>query len=91
MPAVQARYWMLTIPADEHWMPHLSGKLVWVKGQLEEGANGYRHWQVVCSFSSKVTMSAAKLLFPVRSHLEVTRSAAADEYVWKEETRVGNS
>lgn len=33
-------------------------------------------------------MSAAKLYFTERSHLELTRSDAAEAYVWKEETRV---
>lgn len=88
MPTQQARYWMLTIPANTHWMPCLNATLTWLRGQLEEGAGGYRHWQVVVGAAKKLTLGQLKVHFPNESHCEPTRSDAADEYVWKEESRI---
>jgi len=86
----QARYWLLTIPVAHYpTEPKLSGDLVYVKGQQERGAdNGYLHWQVLAVFSKKVRLAAVKRHFCTQAHCEESRSAAAGEYVWKEDTRV---
>lgn len=88
MPAPQNKYWLLTIPQHD-WVPWLPPSIAYIKGQAECGAeNGYRHWQLLAVFERKITLSAAKKFFPISAHLEASRSAAADEYVWKEDTRI---
>lgn len=87
---VMAHYfWILTIPADD-WSPPavLPTGLSWLRGQLEEGAGGYRHWQIACRTTNKVRASAVKQLFCRTAHVEVSRSAAANDYVWKDESCV---
>lgn len=61
----QARYWLATIPEDD-WTPALAEKCVWAKGQLECGESGYRHWQVVFAFATKVSLATLKRLLPRR-------------------------
>lgn len=39
-------------------------------------------------FKKKVTLKRAKEHFNAQTHLEASRSDAAEEYVWKEESRV---
>jgi len=86
MPAVQGKHWILTIPAHE-FVPYLPEGLEYVKGQLEEGAGGFIHWQVYIVFSRNARLTRVRSVFgPV--HAELTRSEAAREYVWKEDTRV---
>lgn len=88
MPAVQARYWLLTIPYED-FTPFLPPNVDYIKGQLERGSDtGYLHWQVVVHFSTKKTLHYMKFLFGDRMHGESARSKAADDYVWKEETRI---
>lgn len=84
----QARYWILTIPRDD-WNPILPDGVQYIRGQPELGESGYRHWQLVAYFPKKVTLSACKSKFAVTAHAEPCRSAAAKQYVWKEETRDG--
>lgn len=90
MPAPQARYWLLTIPCSD-FMPYLPSGVAYIKGQLEEGSNtGFRHWQVLVSFETKVTLSRVKTVFGESCHAEITRSRAANDYVFKEDSRVGH-
>lgn len=92
MPSPQFRYFILTIPCSHlSIIPQPSGDLVWLKGQKEVGAGGYEHWQLVCSFKKKVSVAAVKKFFCKEAHVEPSRSAAAEEYVNKEETRVPGS
>lgn len=88
----QARYWLLTIPvahlANE---PELSGDLVYLKGQQEIGEGGLHHWQLLAVFSKKLRLAAVKRHFCPQAHCEPSRSEAANEYVWKEATRVPNT
>ena len=88
-PSPPAAYWILTIP-EAAWTPppELPATLLLLKGQLEEGASGFRHWQVVVRLKSKQRLTGIRLLFPRETHAEPTRSAAALSYVWKEETAV---
>jgi len=66
--------------------------VIWVLGQREIGVGetGFEHYQFVFSTKKKITMKKAKSYFPVylSPHIEPTKSAAAEEYVRKEETRV---
>lgn len=87
----QGIYWICTIPKND-WTPDLPEGIAWIRGQLERGANSdYEHWQVClsakkkCSLTSLLSVSA----LPTTGHYELTRSRAAKDYVWKEDTRVG--
>lgn len=79
---------MLTIP-EEDWEPYLPDGCRYVKGQLEEGQGGYRHYQVLCILSKKGSRNAVREKFGGRAFCELSRSTRANEYVWKEDTRVG--
>jgi len=87
MPSIQGRYWILTIP-HHLWTPFLPPGVSWVKGQLERGGSGYIHWQLMVSFPQKKTLRFLKQIFGEGIHAEPSRSAAADSYVWKEDTRI---
>jgi len=60
----------------------------YIKGQLETGQGGFLHWQVYVILATKSRQRAVKSIFGDSSHCELTRSVAAAEYVWKEDTRV---
>jgi len=91
-PSPPASYWILTIP-EAVWTPPstLPPTLLLLKGQLEVGAQGFRHWQVVIRLKQKQRLTGVKLLFPPETHAEPTRSDAALAYVWKEDTRVAGT
>lgn len=81
---------MLTLP-HATFTPFPHPECTWLRGQLESGAeSGYLHWQVLVAFRSKKSLPQVSLLFP-RCHAELSRSEAAADYVWKEETRVPNT
>lgn len=86
----QARYWLGTINQGHgDWSPpeQLSGGCIWLKGQQEVGAAGNLHWQLFAAFEKKVRLSGVKSAIG-NGHWEPSRSDAAEDYVWKEETRV---
>ena len=88
MPSPQARYWILTIPEDR-WEPCLPDGVEYVKGQKECGhATGYLHWQLIAYFKHNTTLYRVKRIFGDNIRAERTRSEAAEDYVWKEDTRV---
>lgn len=62
-----------------------------MKGQKEQGAGGFQHWQAIAYFNKKVTATKAKTFFPAGVHIEATRSSAASDYVWKEDTRIADT
>lgn len=87
---------MLTIPLPNACMSAILSNetlppgLVWIRGQLERGElRGLEHYQVVCAFESKVALPGVVRLYGDRVHAELSRSEAANDYVWKEETRIG--
>lgn len=89
----QGKFWILTIPHADFAQPvELPEGVCYLKGQAEEGAGGdgvgYQHWQVVVTFKKKVRLGAVKELFGRTCHAEPTRSAAANAYVWKDETSI---
>lgn len=88
MPAPQARYWLLTIPFAHYPQVELVPPVVYIKGQQEIGAGGLHHWQLLVQCSKKVTLAGIKRCFVPQAHCEISRSEAADAYVWKEDTRV---
>lgn len=81
------RWWLLTIPYNE-FVPYLPPGIDYIKGQLERGdATDYLHWQVVLATSGRVACNAIRSIFGPW-HAELTRSAAARDYVWKDDTAV---
>lgn len=89
--SLQGSIWMLTIKHSE-FLPYLPPDVTYIKGQLELGVeNNYLHWQVLVHFSRSVRLAAVKRIFGIECHAELSRSAAADNYVWKEETRVNGT
>lgn len=89
MPPAQARWWILTIP-HAHFLPYQPPAVKFIRGQLELGAGGFLHWQLIVHFRQPSRLAAVRALFG-DFHAEPTRSAAALEYVWKEDTRVPNT
>lgn len=85
-PPRQAVYWMLTIP-QHLFLPWLPPTVAHLQGQLELGEGGFLHWQVVASFRKKVSLAGVRAVFG-DAHAEPTRSDAARDYVFKDDTRV---
>lgn len=88
------RYWILTIPHGV-WTPPAdvstldrNAHIVALKGQGEEGEGGFRHWQLVVRCDRSVRFSAIKKAFPKEAHIELCRSAAANDYVHKDDTAI---
>lgn len=83
----QAKWWMLTIPVHE-FTPYLPAQLVYIKGQIEIGeTTGFKHWQLLACFKNKQRLRGVTTLFG-QFHAEPTRSESANEYVWKENSRL---
>lgn len=84
----QARYWLLTIPADSSYVPGLYG-FDYTKGQKEQGESGYLHWQVFGYSKKKISLRFLQVMFGFNGfHAEPSFSQAAEDYVWKEDTRI---
>lgn len=84
---MQARYWLLTIP-QHAFMPYLPKQVRYLRGQLERGnANQYLHWQLLVLFAQKVRLATVRRIFG-EFHAEPSRSDAANEYVWKDDTAI---
>lgn len=84
----QGRYWLLTIPQHE-FTPYLPPTVNYIRGQLELSNNtNYLHWQLLVAYKTKVRLAAVKTTFGQQCHAELSRSEAADQYVWKDDTRV---
>lgn len=89
MPALQYRYWILTIRKDL-FDPKatLHKDIQYIKGQQEKGNNtGYEHWQLIVHSKKKMTTYGMSKIFP-QCNIEPTRSKAAEDYVWKDDTKV---
>lgn len=86
---MQGRYWLLTIPGH-CFVPYQPPGISKIKGQLEEGEGGFTHWQILAVFERGVRLAAVRKCFGPY-HAELTRSKAAEKYVWKEETRVAGT
>lgn len=84
----QARFWLLTIPHAD-FVPYLPPNVDYIRGQLELSDNtGYLHWQICVHFARKIRLRGVKSIFGDTAHAEPSRSEAARDYVWKEDTRV---
>lgn len=90
--AVKAKYWILTIPHREWVVPNqLASDWSFIRGQRELGAGGFDHWQILVAYHRQVRRRTVRNQFGRTVHAEPTRSSAAREYVWKEDTRVDGS
>jgi len=94
----QGIFWLLTIPISGDGgtltLPPggLPDPLSWIRGQRECGSeSGYEHWQVFVAFKSKQSLRQVKVLFGTECHAELSRSQAAADYVWKEDTAVSGT
>lgn len=87
----QGIFWLLTIPGADYVCPEsLPNGLTWIAGQQERGGgeNGYWHWQICLAVAKKTSLSGIKSRFGDGIHAELTRSAAANDYVKKTATSV---
>jgi len=88
-----ARIWLGTIPfTPEYDLNSRLDRIVYAVGQRELGATtGYEHWQLVVYLGKPSRLSALKKIFGDNSHWEPTLSAAAESYVWKDDTAVAGT
>lgn len=86
----QARYWLGTL-YDWTVPNNLPEGVDWIKGQQETcPTTGRLHHQIIVGFKRAVRLAAVRRAIGT-GHFEITRSNAADAYVWKEDTRVPNT
>lgn len=52
--------------------------------------NGYLHWQLCVCFTNKIRLRGVRTIFGPY-HAQPTKSAAANDYVWKDETSVAGT
>nr|UOF78225.1 rep protein [Cressdnaviricota sp.]UOF78933.1 rep protein [Cressdnaviricota sp.] len=84
----QGIYWLLTIPYNE-FTPFIPNSVRYIRGQLESGSeSGYLHWQLLVAFFNKCRLAHVQSTFGRGIHAELSRSSAANSYVWKDETRI---
>lgn len=84
----QARFWLLTIPHAD-FVPYQPPTVDYIRGQLERGNDtGYLHWQICVHFSRKLRLRGVKSIFGDTAHAEPSRSDAARDYVWKDDTAI---
>lgn len=85
---MSGRYWLLTIPQHD-FLPYLPPTIKYIKGQLECGTDtGYVHWQLLAAFERTTRLAGVKRIFGDSAHCELSRSAAADAYVHKDDTAI---
>jgi hypothetical protein len=82
----QGIYWLLTIP-HYGFTPFLPPGVGWIRGQLERGEGGFLHWQLCIALLGKGSCRQVRDIFGPY-HCELSRSEAAQAYVWKEETAI---
>lgn len=84
----QARFWLLTIPHAD-FLPYKPPTVSYIRGQLERGGRtGYEHWQLCVAFNTKYRLRHVKQIFGESCHAEPSRSEAARQYVWKDDTAI---
>jgi len=82
-PRRQGRYWLATI-SQHCFTPYLAPGVAYIKGQLERGEEtGFLHWQLIICYAKKVSLSVLRRDWGPQ-HFELSRSSAAEQYVWKE-------
>lgn len=92
MSTARATCWSVTInnptAADEEYIATARQKGWKVDGQLEQGAQGTKHYQLIVK-TPQVRFSAVKKAFP-RAHIEAARNPTAlAKYCDKDDTKIG--
>lgn len=83
------RHWIGTLAGTWIVPTELPEGCVYIKGQKEKGEGGFEHYQIIAYFKKTQRLSAVKTkLGDPSGHWEPTRSRAAEDYVWKESTRI---
>jgi len=88
-----SKFWLITLPAQQHvFSPTLlPDGVAYLKGQLElSNETQLLHWQFVCCLTSRRRLAFVTALWP-GCHAERTRSEAANDYVWKDDTSVADT
>lgn len=91
----KAVHWILTVP-QHCFTPYLPPQCNYIIGQLEEGnldsqgTGGFLHWQFVVGFKTQTRLSGVRKVFGPY-HAEPTKTAAAETYCQKEDTRVAGT
>lgn len=88
----QGVYWLCTIPSPHPMFPMdvLPNGVRYVRGQLERGEEtGYEHWQLLIILERKGSIRKMQELFGEAAHYELSYSKASEDYVWKEQSRLG--
>lgn len=76
------RYWICTLRADGDTPPALPEGACYIKGQKERGGEtGYEHWQFIVYFNINKRFATVRAALPEGTHIELTRSDAAEQYV----------
>lgn len=89
---LQGRYWFLTMPFARFEVPEeLPEPVCWMRGQQEIGEGGYHHWHVILSTSKKVRGIAIARIFGTGVNIQLSRSEAAEQYVFKDDTAVADT
>ncbi len=87
----QGIFWLLTIQQPE-FTPYLPPTCRWIRGQLEAGeSTGFCHWQIIIALKQKSALAGVTATFGSSIHAELSRSSAATDYVWKDDTCVSPS
>lgn len=88
-----SRYYAVTISSQfliADWSTLPTG-ISYIRGQLELGAQtGFAHWQLMVVTERKQRPSFLKRIWP-SAHIELSRSTALRDYVWKDDTAVVES
>lgn len=84
--SAQGSIWMLTIPGH-NFIPYLPPGISYIKGQMEVGEGGFTHWQIIFYATRSRRLRWVRDTFG-QHHAELTRSGAAEDYVWKEATAI---
>lgn len=92
MPTPQGRYWLITLSCEHHPQePTLHEDFAYIKGQKEIGQGGFEHWQFLVNCKRVRSRNQVKAAIHPTAHVELTRSTAANQYVWKDESAVPNT
>ncbi|AXL65937.1 replication-associated protein [Circular genetic element sp.] len=89
-PRRQGVIWLVTCP-ESSWKPDFlqSDPVVYAVGQHELSDGGYAHVHALIWFARKQSLVAVRALSA--GNWELSRSSAAESYVWKDETAVQGS
>lgn len=85
-----SRYFIITISIKDNVFSFQLDKnfFRYGVGQVEQGENGFLHWQIYVNTCKPQRISAVQKHLPKGIHIEVTRSNKAEEYCQKDKSRI---